>query len=435
MSPAERFEGLPYPTRKARIAGLSNREAIALRYDWEEWWARPAQTLPPGDWVTWLICAGRGFGKTRTGAETVRKWVKCYPYVNLIGATTDDVRSIMIEGESGIMAICPPEERPVYKAQHKALYWPNGAKSLLFSAEEPDRLRGKQHMKMWADELCAWRYSEAWDQASLGLRLGSNPQAIITTTPRATKQFKAIIAEDATVTTYGTTYDNRRNLAKAFYDKIVTRYENTRMGRQELLAEILDEVPGALWNRTQIEKLRLKAVPDGLRLVRMVVAVDPAVSTNENSNETGIVVVGKGSDGHYYVFADRSGVYSPEEWAREAVAQFDIHKADRVIGESNQGGDMVERTLRVIRATLPVTLVHASRGKVTRAEPVAALYEQGKVHHIGCFPQLEDQMCQFTPDFNRTEMGYSPDRIDALVWGVTDLAEPYSSLFSFARKP
>lgn len=423
-----------------RLAALTPREKLALRFNWEYWYARPNQQLPPEDalptgvWVTWLILAGRGFGKTRTGAETVRKWIKKYPYVNLIGATTDDARSIMIEGESGIMEICPREERPIYKAQHRTLYWPNGAKSQVFTADEPDRMRGKQHMKGWADELCAWRYPDAWDQFSFGLRLGDAPQVIITTTPRATKQLKEIISDPSTVVTKGTTYDNRQNLAKAFYDKVINRYENTRLGRQELLAEILEEVPGALWNRTQIEKLRLKAVPPGVNLVRVVVAVDPAISTNENSNETGIVVCGKGSNDHFYVFADRSGVHTPEEWAREAVAQFDNHKADRVVGESNQGGDMVERTLRVIRQSLPITLVHASRGKVTRAEPVAALYEQGRVHHIGAFPQLEDQMCQFTSDFDRTKMGYSPDRIDALVWAITDLSERHSSLFTFSKR-
>ncbi len=434
-SRAEQFLSLPDQVRRERISLLTDRQALALRYDWDGWWARPSQRLPEGDWVTWLILAGRGFGKTRTGAETVRQWIKDYPYVNLIGATTDDARSIMIEGESGIMAICPRDERPVYKAQHRAMYWPNGAKSLVFSADEPDRLRGKQHMKLWADELCAWRYAEAYDQASLGLRIGDNPQAIITTTPRATKQLKEIIKESSTVVTHGTTYDNRQHLAKAFYDKIITRYENTRMGRQELLAEILEEVPGALWNRSLIEKARLKEVPKNVRIIRCLVGVDPAVSTNENSNETGIITAAQDNQGHFYVFSDRSGVYTPEEWARETVAQYDLHKADRVIAEANQGGDMVERTLRVVRNSLPVTLVHASRGKVTRAEPIAAMYEQGRVHHVGAFPMLEDQMCQFTPDFDRTKMGYSPDRVDALVWAMTALSERRNSLFSYDKGP
>lgn len=365
----------------------------------------------------------------------VREWAKHYRYVNLIGATGDDARSIMVEGESGILAICPNDERPIYKKQTRTLYWPSGAKSQIFTADEPDRLRGKQHDKLWIDELCAFRYPDSFDQAAFGLRLGDNPQQIITTTPRATKQLKAIMADKSTVITYGTTYDNKRNLAGAFFDKIISRYEGTRIGRQELMAEILDEVPGALWNRTQIENLRLKEVPVGVKVLRMVVAIDPAISTNENSNETGIVVAAKGDNGHFYVFADRSGIYSPEEWAREAVAQFDLHKADRVIGESNQGGDMVERTLRTIRQNLPITLVHASRGKVTRAEPISALYEQGRVHHIGSFPQLEDQQCQFTPDFDRTKMGYSPDRVDALVWALTELSERHNSLFNYARAP
>lgn len=421
---------MPPSEQIARVNALTDRQVLGLKSDWE-WWARPEQLIPAdfdpvtkdGPWITWMILAGRGWGKTRTGAETVREWVKDNKYVNFIGATGDDARDIMIEGESGILAICPKYERPIYKAHKRCLEWPNGAKSLIFTADEPDRLRGKQHMKLWCDEMASWRYAESWDQASLGLRLGGKPQAIITTTPRPIKVIKDLIIDKTTIITKGSTFDNQSNLAAAFMSKIVSRYENTRMGRQELYAEILDDMPGALWTRTQIEKLRVQEVPRGVRLTRIVVAVDPAISTVAGSDETGIVVIGKGSDGHYYVLADRSGHYSPEEWAREVVAQYDLWKADRIIAEANQGGEMVERTIRIIGGSRPVTLVHATRGKVTRAEPVSALYEQGKVHHVGMHAVLEDQMCQFTSDFDRTRMGYSPDRVDALVWAATELTD------------
>ena len=348
-----------------------------------------------------------------------------YKYVNLIGATGDDARDIMIEGELGILQICPKDERPVYKAHKRLLEWPNGAKSLIFTADEPDRLRGKQHMKLWCDEMASWRYPESWDQASFGLRLGDNPQVIVTTTPRPIKVLKDLITDKTTLVTRGSTFDNSRNLASTFMTKIVSRYEGTRMGRQELYAEILDDTPGALWQRTLIEESRVKVAPE---LRRIVVAVDPAITNKEGSDETGIIVMGRDSKKELYVLADRSGRYSPEEWAREVIAQYDFWKADRIIAESNQGGEMVERVLQVIRPRAPITLVHASRGKVTRAEPIAALYEQRRVHHVGMFPILEDQMTQFTSDFDRTQMGYSPDRVDALVWAATELMVVRSSL-------
>lgn len=408
-------------------------QARALDFDWS-YWGRPDQFAPPSDaikggWLTWLILAGRGWGKTRTGAEAVRQWAKTYNYVNLIGATAADARDIMIEGQSGILNICPKDERPIYKAHLGRLEWPNGGKSLIFTADEPDRFRGKQHSKLWGDETAAWRYADSWDQASLGLRIGDNPQAIITTTPRPIKLVKDLMGAPTTVVTKGSTYDNQDNLARAFITQIASRYENTRMGRQELYAEILDDMPGALWTRTAIEKCRVQEVPRNVKLTRVVVAVDPAISTNDGSDETGIVVMGKGSNQHFYVLADRSGRYSPEEWARQVVALYDLFKADRIIAEANQGGEMVERTIRIVGGSRPVTLVHATRGKVTRAEPIAALYEQERVHHVGMFPLLEDQMSQFTSDFDRTKMGYSPDRVDALVWAGTELTDYKAGFF------
>lgn len=364
------------------------------------------------DWRYWLVMAGRGFGKTRTGAEMVRRWVRDYPLVNLIGATADDVRDIMVEGESGILAICPPGERPEYRSSKRRLDWPNGARSLLFTADEPERLRGKQHMKLWADELAAWRYPEAWDQAMFGLRLGDNPQAVITTTPKPVKAVRDLLKDAHTVTYTGTTYENRANLAEAFYNAIITKYEGTRLGRQELLAEILDDVPGALWKRDRIDDLRVTDLPN---MTRIVVAIDPAVSTTDESSETGIVVAGVGKDGHGYVLDDLTVKASPHEWATRAVNAYHDYQADRIVAEVNNGGDMVEHTVRTVDRRVSFKQVRASRGKLTRAEPVAALYEQGKVHHLGVLSQLEDQMCSWVPGDT------SPDRMDALVWALTEL--------------
>lgn len=655
-----------------------------LRWDWDMK-AREEQMLPDGDWTYWLILAGRGFGKTRTGAETVRKWVKGNRYINLIGATADDAKDIMIEGESGILACCPTDERPYYKKHERKLEWPNGATSLIFTADEPERLRGKQHEKLWSfphetlvltrngdrcigditigdevltragykpvvdtanyigvtgaialddgtelvgtgdhrvmtdrgwvqmqhlteddlvwkstglsnrtatsgrisgratkptnerlciniggcgsgiaglsqrvatfttstgtklttalrtwsvlvtpsilayiwscgqstlnsitratylasnagsllpvsaligmpdatgvtsgvetvsgkrtrssaafagepitafgdlrviaagvvrtwvaqekqrvycltvadqpeffantilahncDEMAAWRYPAAWDQAKFGLRLGAKPQAIITTTPRPTRMMRELIGDKKCHVTKGSTYDNRENLAENFFDDIIGKYEGTRLGRQELMAEMLNDMPGALWSQSLIDKNRIPedAAPP---MRRIVVAVDPATSNEEHSDETGIVVAGVDETGKGYVLADYSGKYSPEEWARQTVAAYNRWSADRIIAEKNQGGDMVAFTLKSIMATAPITLVSASRGKTTRAEPVSALYEQGRVIHVGAFEELEDQMCAFTIDLDRRAFGKSPDRVDALVWAFTEL--------------
>lgn len=393
---------------------LSQEAAQTLLSDWEIW-ARPSQLAPQWDWRTWLICAGRGFGKTRTGAEWVREQVKKYPLVNLIGATADDCRDIMIEGESGILAICPPSERPEYKPSRRCLVWPNGAKSLIFTADEPERLRGKQHMKLWMDELAAWRYVESFDQAMFGLRLGDNPQSVVTTTPRPTKIIRNLAADPTTHVTKGSTYDNRANLAPAFFQEIIKKYEGTRLGRQELNAEILEDNPNALWKRERIDELRVQHVPD---LVRVVVGVDPAVTSNESSDETGIVVAGVDKDGDGYVFGDSSLIASPDGWARIACRVYKEHEADRLVAEVNNGGDLVEMVMRTVDPHISFKKVHASRGKAKRAEPIAALYEQGRVHHVGSFPKLEDQMCAYDP---LDENGDSPDRMDALVWALTEL--------------
>lgn len=421
---AEIFLELPISEQKRRISKLTDNEIIALSYDWE-YFSRPSQQLPDGDWISWLILAGRGFGKTRTGAETVRQWIKTCPYVNLIGATSDDARDIMIEGESGILAICPKDERPDYLGHKSQLRWPNGAKSLIFTADKPDRFRGKQHGKLWMDEIASWRYPESFDQAMFGLRLGNNPQCIITTTPRPIKIIKELLDSPTTHTTRGSTYDNKQNLAKTFIDKIVEKYEGTRLGRQELHAEMLLDNPDALWQRDKIESLRVKEHPD---LKRIIVAVDPSVTANKNSDETGIIVAGLGSDSHGYILADITMKGTPEQWANIVVNAYHKYKADRIIGEVNNGGDMIETIIRNKDKYISYTGVRATRGKYVRAEPISALYEQDKVHHVGCFPELEDQMCEWSPDSSD-----SPDRMDALVWALTHLMTKEQSNPSIRR--
>jgi predicted phage terminase large subunit-like protein len=375
------------------------------------WTPRPEQVPPPGDWRVWLIMAGRGWGKTRTGAEWTIASARDFPLTNIIGATVDDARDIMIEGESGILACAPPDFRPRYLSQKRQLQWPNGAKSLVFTADEPERLRGKQHMRLWMDEAAAWRRPEAYDQAMLGLRLGRDPRAVVTTTPKPVRLIRELRAAPTTHITRGSSYENRANLAPAFFEQIIVKYEGTRLGRQELLGEYLDDVPGALWTRAMFDAR--KPAPD---LRRVVVAVDPAVTATEESDETGIVVAGLGVDGRGYVLADRSCRLGPDGWARRAWAAFDEFGADRIIYESNQGGDLVRHTLQTVRNNGSVHGVHASRGKRTRAEPVAALYEQGRVTHTTALDELEDQLCGWTP-----ESGDSPDRMDALVWALTSL--------------
>ena len=420
QSQSDQLRAMPEAAKAQFIESLTNEEAEALLHQWTGFLARPAQELPLGDWSYWLILAGRGFGKTRTGAEVVREWVKTNQYVNLIGATSDDARDIMVEGESGILSICPKDERPYYKKHESKLEWPNGATSLIFTADKPDRLRGKQHAKLWADELAAWRYMDAWDQAKFGLRLGDNPQAIITTTPRPLKILTEIVNDPLSVVTRGSTYDNKSNLAKSFFTSIITKYEGTRIGRQELNAELLDDVPGALWTRRSIDDHR-KTVGAMPEMQRVVIAVDPSVTNTEGSDETGIICAGMGVDGKVYVWVDASGRMAPSEWGKVASSLYHSESADIIVAEANNGGDMVIDTIKTVDPNVNAKKVHASRGKVTRAEPVAALYEQGRVHHVGALDTLEDQMVNFTSDFDRKAQGYSPDRLDALVWALTEL--------------
>lgn len=402
--------------RDIAINSLSPEDQQLLIYDWS-FWRRDNQKLPEGQWTYWVLMAGRGAGKTRTGAETVRQWIReGFQYVNLIGPTASDIRDVMVEGQSGILAVCPNNERPIYYPSKTQLVWPNGAISLLFSAEEPERLRGKAHSKLWCDELAAWRYAESWDQAQFGLRIGDNPQCIVTTTPRPTALIRELLGNTATILSRGTSYDNRDNLAPAFYAKIITKYEGTRLGRQELEGQLLEDNPGALFFLGNIEKNRVGQLPTDLE--RIVIPIDPAVTSKENSDETGIVPVAmdKRNPPHFYVIEDLSDIYSPDAWAKKAVEAYRIYKADRIIGETNNGGEMIESTIRHVDENVSYKAVHASRGKVIRAEPVAALYEQNRVHHLGILAKLEDQMTNFNPSTYNPAQDASPDRMDSLVW-------------------
>jgi phage terminase large subunit-like protein len=433
-SDAERLAALPEDIRRALLKDLTDEDVKRLEHDWR-FWGRKNQLAPDGDWHVWLILAGRGFGKTRAGAEWVRSNM-CgdtpmsggrYRHIAIIAETAADARDVMVghgkaPGEgSGLLQVHPPDFRPVYTVSNRRLTWPNGAVASIFNATEPDQLRGPQFEAAWCDELAKWSYAqETWDQLQFGLRIGRNPQVLITTTPRPIKVLKDIIADPGTVVTRGSTMDNVGNLSPAFIQTIKRKYEGTRLGRQELDAEILEDTPGALWKRAQIEALRVlpSEVPP---IERLVIAIDPAVSNNEGSDETGIILAGIGEDEHGYVFSDNSGKYAPVEWAREAIKLYHLRQADRIVAEVNNGGDMVENTIRMVDPNVAYTKVHASRGKFIRAEPISALYEQGRIHHVGAFPQLEDQMCEFTSDFERKSMGYSPDRVDALVWAFSEL--------------
>ena len=326
----------------------------------------------------------------------------------------------MIEGPSGILTVSPKHDRPLYEPSKRRLTWSNGAIATTFSADEPERLRGPQFDFMWADELAAWNYPAAWDMALFCLRQGKQPRAVVTTTPKPTKIIRDLVnreGQDVAITR-GSTFENAANLAPAFLSEITKRYQGTRLGRQELQAEILDDVPGALWQRAWIDRDRRERAPE---LKRIVISIDPAVKSGEDSDETGILVAGVGHDDHGYVLQDLSGRYAPHEWAKVAIAAYHRHQADRIIAEVNNGGEMVELVLRQVDATVSFRAVHASRGKVTRAEPISALYEQGRVHHVGAFDLLEDQCCAFATDFDRAKAGYSPDRMDALVWALTEL--------------
>lgn len=435
----------------AILRTLNPRDIEVLKYDWPLF-ARDKQLAPPGDWRTWLPLAGRGWGKTRTGSEWIRGKVEGRTplapgkarRIALIAETASDARDVMIKGDSGILACSPPDYRPTYVANRRALVWPNGTEALIFSAIEPDQLRGPQFDAAWCDELAKWRYAEyAWDMLQMGLRLGDNPQALVTTTPRPIKVLKDILADPSTRHTVGSTYENAGNLASSFATYLKRKYEGTRLGRQEIEAAMLSDVPGALWTRDQLDALRVKIdherpVSEQLPKVdRIVVAVDPPVTSGDNADECGIIVAGVAGDvrnqkGHGYVLEDATSQgETPQQWAKRAVDLFHKYKADRIVAEVNQGGEMVEAMIRQVDQLVPYKAVRASKGKFARAEPVSAIYEQGRAHHFGTHATLEDQMAEFSID-GLPDPKKSPDRVDALVWAITDLmvdpAEPRSRL-------
>jgi phage terminase large subunit-like protein len=422
---AESLSLLPEADRQRAIGSLTEGQAQQLLYDWR-FWGRPKQLAPEGDWLTWLILAGRGFGKTRTGAEWVRECV-CGPTplakgrfsrIALVAETAADARDVMVEGPAGLLAVHPKDFRPHYEPSNRRLVWPNGAIATTFNAVEPDQLRGPQHDAAWGDELAKWRYArETWDQLQFGLRLGTNPQQVVTTTPRPIAVLKEIMGDPGTVITRGSTFDNRSNLAPKFFESVVARYEGTRLGRQELNAEVLDDAPGALWTRAMLEAARIAQAPE---MQRVVVAVDPSGASGEDDgDQIGIVVAGLGVDGIGYLLADRTIAASPSVWGRRVVAAYGEFGASRVVAERNFGGAMVEHVIRTAGQGIAYKEVTASRGKMVRAEPIAALYEQNRIRHVGAFPELEDQLAAMTTT------GYlgagSPDRADALVWAFTEL--------------
>lgn len=411
---------------KKALLKLSDADIEALLYDWQGLWARPNQLPPSTPWRVWLINAGRGFGKTRSAAEWCRAQLLEMPgcRLGIVARTYDDARNVCVEGESGLLSTFSPAER-------RGLEWNrslgegilrNGSRWSVFSSEKPDGLRGPQFHVLWADELAAWeKHRAAWEQVPFVVRLPWPQDSqragriVVSTTPRPVKEIRELLKSPDTATTGGASFENWANLNKLAQAKLET-LRGTRLGRQELLAEILDDVPGALWARANIEKHRVEKMPE---LSRVIVGIDPAVTSGEDADETGIVVVGKGVDGRFYVVADKSCRLSPDSWARRAVEAYEEFEADRVVAEVNQGGDLVERLLRSISKNIPYKSVRATKGKRIRAEPIAALYEQGKVSHVGLHERLEDQQCSFTPD------GFegSPDRVDALVWALTELSE------------
>jgi phage terminase large subunit-like protein len=405
----------------AKVAGL-------LQHDWH-YWARddqliPLDMMPGGGKITWLPLAGRGWGKTRVGAETVIDEVKSgrSRQIALVAETAADARKVMVEGPSGILKCSPRDFMPLYEPSKRTLTWPNGAQAFTYNAVEPGQLRGPQHDFAWADELAKWRYAQdTWDNLQFGLRIGSYPRQLVTTTPRPIPIIRELVKDPTTHVTKGRTLDNAQNLAVSFLKQIRKKYEGTRLGRQELDAEILDDLPGGLWTRETIENALVTEHPP---LRRIVVSIDPSGAGGEedegSSNEIGIIVAGADEDNNGYILDDLTLTGSPQTWGKKAINAFKKHGADLIVAEINYGGAMVKNVIHSIDPRIPFKQVTASRGKFIRAEPVAALYEQGRVKHVGTFAELEDQMCLIGP------AGYSgrgsPDRLDAMVWAITELA-------------
>lgn len=431
---AQTLRELPASKVKELFEALGPQKTEELKHDWN-FWARDNQVEPEGkDWNVWFINAGRGFGKTRSGVEWVRENVKRgIKRIAAVAATNSDIERVMVKGESGFLSVCWKGDKtyagkkmgfPEWSPTKRTLTWENGAQVQFFSAEEPERLRGPQFELAWCDETAAWNKDvDTWAMLQFCMRLGKHPRIMVTTTPKPTKLIRQIIKDPKTVVTTGSTFDNSANLADTYLTAVKEQYEGTRLGRQELYAEVLEEAQGALWTTDMLDRASIKneGVPD---LVRIVVSIDPAVTSNAESDMTGIVVAGIDVNGVAYVLGDYTDRLSPQGWASKAISLYHHHKADRIVAERNQGGDMVRRTLEVEDETVPIKLVHASRGKYARAEPVSALYERNLVRHVidpadgANLNELETQQRTWEP---LGSIG-SPDRLDALVWAITELS-------------
>jgi len=402
---------------------MTEHEAsLMLKYFWQAH-ARPQQLAPDGKWLIWFVLAGRGYGKTRTGAEWIRSQVEEYGKrrIALVGETSADCRDVMIEGESGILNICPPWNKPKYEPSKRRLVWKNGAMATTYSGKEPNQLRGPQHDCAWADELAKWQYMEdAWSNLMLGLRGGQDPRVIVTTTPRPLKLIKELVGGKDSVVTGGSTYDNKVNLPATFFETVVASYEGTRLGQQEIYAQILEDNPEALFNRERIHQNRMAQSPSGQKLLSAV-ALDPAVTSGESAADTGIIAgfsMMYNNKKHYFVTHDFTCHAPPLKWTKVGIAAYHRLQLNMIIGEVNNGGDLIKTLIRQIDPSVRFRAVRASRGKALRAEPISALYDQNLVHHIGVFPKLEDEMCTWSSDLNER----SPDRLDALVWLLTYLS-------------
>jgi len=399
-------------------------ETFSLRTEWLRI-ARDKQLQPKIPHYIWLILAGRGWGKTRTGAQDIALYALRNKNVNcaVVAPTAGDLRRVCFGGQSGLLSIIPKDcylnskSQKGYSSSVSEIRLFNGSKITGYAAQEPDRLRGPQFHRAWCDELAAWRYPEAFDQLMFGLRLGENPQCVITTTPKPTKIIKELIERDDVQVTSGSTFENEENLAESALTMLRDKYEGTTLGRQELYAEVIETIDGALWNQEMIERTRISKDTDK-ELSKIIVAIDPAVTSNKNSDETGIIVVGKDYSNNFYVLEDCSGRHSAEKWGTIAVNLYHDWDANYIVAETNNGGDLVERLIRNIDTRVPFRSVRATRGKILRAEPISSLYEQNRVKHLGVFPELEQQMCSYTGETNT-----SPDRLDALVWGLTELSK------------
>ena len=394
-------------------------DARILRLEWIHL-ARPKQLTPKGDWSIWLILAGRGWGKTLTGAQDMAWFALNNPDSRLaiVAPTFADGRDTCIEGESGLLSIMDEKIIANYNRSLGEIVLHNGSRFKTFSADTPERLRGPQHHRVWCDELGSWKYTETWDQMMCGLRLGEHPKVVGTTTPKPIPLIKDLLKRKDTYTTTGSTFENKENLAEASLSQLKEKYEGTRLGRQELYAEVLEDVEGSLWSRDMIESSMIRYNEKLPSFKRIVIAVDPAVTANKRSDETGVVVCAEDFQGKYYILNDLSGKYSPDAWAKKVVEAYESYKADKVIAEVNNGGDLVERVVKTVDRNVNYKSVRATRGKFVRAEPIAALYEQKRVRHLNRFNLLEDQLCSYNPEIT----SQSPDRLDALVWGLTELS-------------